>query len=483
MRILQTTVILFFLSVSELLFALQDVNFNSTREEIDQSVLFARVSDGKILYEDNPDLPLTPASIAKLFGAAALLKTFGLNYRVGTEFFHSGVNKNGEVQGDLIVVGRGDPKLVSEDLWKIVADLDYMGIKSFTGNLVLDNSFFRDAKSHDRVEKVAQNSYDSPLSALSVNFNNYELAISPSPKVGELANVEFYPYPLEGVPIYNSLKTVSSQKRENLEVTRVLKNGKDFIEVRGNIRVSSPLIKIHRSASQAFQLTGRTLKAFLKGRGIQLKGDIKEGLLENYKNKTKLFSYKGQAMSTYVDDFLAYSNNFMIDMLINLLGASSGMKGDTYEMGMKSLDYFTSKKSFPGKGFYLEKASGLSNKSRMSARQMVSFLSELSKEDAFFPNFLANITVPQTDGTLKKRFQFQDALPYQKMIRAKTGTLLTPVSVSSLAGYLLHPTGLIAFAVIQNGKVGKKNQANIINLRKAVDLGVVQFLKKYEEKL
>lgn len=468
----------FFLSFSFHSFGKKEPDFNYTKEKVNQSILFQRIADGKILYEKEADLPLTPGSVAKVFGAAALLKNFGLNYRIETDFFYSGNFNKGAIEGDLIVVGHGDPKLVNEDLWKIVADFEHMGVKSFSGNLVIDNSFFREIQDDGRVERVAQNSYDAPLAPLSVNFNTYELSLLPGKKVGDKGQVQFYPYPLEGVPIRNYLKTVSSDKKETIQVRRVLEKGKDFIEVSGTIKLSSPLKKIHRSTSQATRLSGETIKAFLKSRGILLKGKIKEGLLKDYKESKKLLSYKGQALSSHVKDFLAYSNNFMTDMLVNVLGASFSDHGDTHEVGMKFVNDFMKTKSFPSKGFYLENASGLSKKSRTTARQMVSFLVSVSKETAIFPDFLAALTSPGAEGSLKHRFQFKSAAPYQKMVRAKTGTLLTPVSVATLVGYLMHPKeGLIAFAVIQNGKKGVKPQANIINLRHATDLGIVDFLR------
>ena len=49
-------------------------------------------------------------------------------------------------------------------------------------------------------------------------------------------------------------------------------------------------------------------------------------------------------------------------------------------------------------------------------------------------------------------------------IRAKTGTLTKPISVSAIAGYMQHPKhGLIAFTIINNGI--KVRTANIVQLR------------------
>ena len=60
-------------------------------------------------------------------------------------------------------------------------------------------------------------------------------------------------------------------------------------------------------------------------------------------------------------------------------------------------------------------------------------------------------------GTLLERFISKDMQHLRGQIRAKTGSLTEPIVVSSLAGYLFHKQhGLIAFALIENGKKGKK---------------------------
>jgi D-alanyl-D-alanine carboxypeptidase/D-alanyl-D-alanine-endopeptidase (penicillin-binding protein 4) len=80
-------------------------------------------------------------------------------------------------------------------------------------------------------------------------------------------------------------------------------------------------------------------------------------------------------------------------------------------------------------------------------------------------------------GTLEKRFNLSETQTLRGKVRAKTGTLSEPVSVSSLAGYVYHPVhGLLAFAILQNGIVGKK-QPGIDVLREMQDRTVAGFLK------
>ena len=113
--------------------------------------------------------------------------------------------------------------------------------------------------------------------------------------------------------------------------------------------------------------------------------------------------------------------------------------------------------------FTIENGSGLSLKNRLSADQLCNLLVYMQNHFEVFPEFLASLPSAGIDGTLKDRFKNYSQL--KGKVRAKTGTLTQPQSVSSLAGYLHHKThGWVAFAIIENGQVGQK-QPSIASMR------------------
>ena len=459
------------LSFSSALFAKKkSLNFLPKKGLVEESIQLVRVLDGKVLFQKNSGKLLIPASISKIFGAACFLKEFGGRHRFVTEFY---VNK----KNDLIARGSGDPLLVSEDLWKIAFDLKHLGFKKFR-NLVIDNSLFRDEESNKRKQKSSLNSYDASLSAFGVNFNTYEMAVSPGSKIREKAKVAFYPYLLEGVPLRNSLVTVGGKGKEKIQVRRALDKKGEFLEVSGTIKVTSSLKKYNRSSYDPLTLSGGTLRAFLKGVGISVEGEVKEGGFSSYEKETPVLSYPGKTVAYHVSGLMAYSNNYMTDMLVDALGAYSSKKKDesTYELGIGLIEKLLKFYKVPLKGFVLKNASGLSPKNRMSASQVTDFLVKVAKDFSLFPDFLASFTVPGAEGSLKDRFKGL-GVDLIGRIRLKTGTRITPVSTSSLAGYVDHPQhGLVAVAVIQNGVKGRA-QPNLLEMRKAQDDGLINFFE------
>ena len=117
---------------------------------------------GKTIFSHNPDKPLVPASTLKLVTCAAALETLGPDYRFITEFRLS-------PEGDLYVVGRGDPYLISEEVDIIAQALKKKGL-SRVGNIVVDNSFFTPGLVLHGTSRTLK-PYDAYNGALCVNFN------------------------------------------------------------------------------------------------------------------------------------------------------------------------------------------------------------------------------------------------------------------------------------------------------------------------
>ena len=123
--------------------------------------------------------------------------------------------------------------------------------------------------------------------------------------------------------------------------------------------------------------------------------------------------------------------------------------------------------------YHLENGSGLTIQNRLSAQQITQILLYMSKHWEVFPDFLASLPTAGETGTLEKRFKSLRTSPLRGQIRAKTGTLSDPYTVSSLAGFIHHKNhGLIAFSIIHNGKPGKK-QPRILDLQEKQELDLL----------
>ena len=94
------------------------------------------------LFELNPGTLLVPASVAKLVTVATAADAVGWDFRYTTTLRASGPVVDGVLQGDLLVVGSGDPSIGGrggDDLSGWVEGLKAAGIRRIDGRIIGDD--------------------------------------------------------------------------------------------------------------------------------------------------------------------------------------------------------------------------------------------------------------------------------------------------------------------------------------------------------
>ncbi len=98
--------------------------------------------NGQTVATQSADLPFNPASAVKLATAFVALKTFGSNHRFTTGIWTNGTfdKTTGTLNGNLYVSGR-DPSFHYEHAVMIARQLNALGIKTVSGDLVISPGF------------------------------------------------------------------------------------------------------------------------------------------------------------------------------------------------------------------------------------------------------------------------------------------------------------------------------------------------------
>ena len=101
--------------------------------------------DSQLVLEQSADQSFNPASCVKLATALAALRSFGANYRYNTGVWTDGTfdKSTGTITGDLIISGR-DPSFHWEHAVMLAQELNRLGIKTVTGDLIVGPSFTMD---------------------------------------------------------------------------------------------------------------------------------------------------------------------------------------------------------------------------------------------------------------------------------------------------------------------------------------------------
>ncbi|HUL66605.1 MAG TPA: D-alanyl-D-alanine carboxypeptidase, partial [Burkholderiaceae bacterium] len=115
------------------------------------AVVVQPVQGNGVRFSLNSERSMSPASTMKLVTTYAALDLLGPAYRWRTEALTTGALHDDVLEGDLIIRGSGDPRLVVENVWSLIQRIRAYGIREIRGDLLLDRSAFEPSR-HDPAE-------------------------------------------------------------------------------------------------------------------------------------------------------------------------------------------------------------------------------------------------------------------------------------------------------------------------------------------
>jgi D-alanyl-D-alanine carboxypeptidase/D-alanyl-D-alanine-endopeptidase (penicillin-binding protein 4) len=134
---------------------------------------------GAIVFAHNESLPVAPASNEKVPVSWAALTRLGPRYRFHTEVYGVGTRSGHAWDGDLVLRGFGDPTLSTADLDLLAGRLHSAGIRSVTGRVLGDESFYDRQRGANGWKRSFLGGETPPLSALVVDRARGWPALSP----------------------------------------------------------------------------------------------------------------------------------------------------------------------------------------------------------------------------------------------------------------------------------------------------------------
>jgi D-alanyl-D-alanine carboxypeptidase/D-alanyl-D-alanine-endopeptidase (penicillin-binding protein 4) len=454
-------------SIGELQTRIQDV---LRRPQLTQATVGVKVTSaetGKVLFEENSNKLLRPASGMKLYTVATALDRLSPDYRFITSVYaRSKPDAAGVVRSDLTVFGRGDPSLSfrfnNNDYFKGLNDLAARivaaGVKLVEGDLVGDETYFVGPPYGSGWEwEDLQWWYGAEVSALTVNDNYLELSVTPGPQPGAPALVTVRPAaPL--LTINNRVITSVKGTRRDLTIYRPLNS--DVVELSGTIApgdaysgriaMSRPallLAYLLRSslAQQGVMVTGRTrIVSPLAASATPVTEPAARGLVE-------VATFQSPPLSLIAAQTLKPSQNLYTEMLLRTLGRVAGPMTTTANTsrtseaaGLEVVKTFLRDAGVNPSSLVLSDGSGLSRNDMITAEATVQLLTYMRRH-RYAIAFREALPIAGIDGTLRNRFRGTVA---ENNLRAKTGTLS---SAASLSGFVTTAAGEeLIFSIIVN---------------------------------
>ena len=359
---------------------------------VDDNRCFALAIDGQPVAEKNETLPLSPASNLKILTAAVALDVLGPGFTYSTKVMGA-LGADGVVQGDLYLVGGGDPVLASEwwngnnpkwppfneTSFESLADaIQQHGVTKITGGVIGDGSRYDDeffAPTWAAADHITQ---AGPIDAL-------------------LANDSW----------------------------------------------QTPQVAAKDPALGA----ATVLRDLLKARGIAV-GDASTGTAAA--GAATIAEVQSQPLPAILAEMLTTSDNNTAEMMLKEIGYQSKGEG-TRTAGLQVVMERLATWGVPTAGVSLVDGSGLSDANRLTCAAILAVLEHGSATDAVGQGMPV---AGATGGTL---FDVFASGPLAGKLHGKTGTLnpnCNPgqLGAKSLGGYVPQAGGgAIEFVLLQNG--------------------------------
>ncbi len=398
------------------------------------------------------DVAMNPASVMKLVTTYSALDALGPDFTWKTKITldgnmiggPDGTTGNALLNGNMVVQGGGDPKLVVERLQALLMQVQATGARVIHGDIVLDRSAFAvPATDPGEFDGEPLRPYNARPDALLINFKSLVMTFTPD-LPSNRALVRFEP-PLAGVQVAETVPLVRVARcgdwRAELRASVDNPNKIDFLGSYSSAcgekvwpsAYADPASFAARAVEGSWRLLGGLLTGVVRDASSQelamLRQNRATGTLSGAKAAAQ---FEGQSLPLLdvVRDVNKYSNNVMAQHLFLTLGLHANLgqvKSGTLESSRVALANWWLKNLPSSAAPLMDNGSGLSRHERISASSLSALLMHAAKSPR--ANDLADsLPVAGVDAAMRERAK---GVAGQAFV--KTGSLRDVVAIAGYA--------------------------------------------------
>lgn len=395
-------------------------------------IVVSNTENGEIIAEHNAKMALTPASSQKLITTSTALAVLGADYQFKTTIITDGEIINGNLYGNLIIKGFGDPSLESKYIEspesfskQIIKQLSKLNITTIHGSVIIDNSYFKSSIPATWIWEDIGNYYGTVPNALNYRDNAYTLFFE-SEKAGTKAKLIKTEPAFTGLEFDNQI--ISSTIERDLAYIFGGNTSKQR-RIEGSIPQNRKEFRIKGAILDPKVGLLEDIKAELKLSNIH----ILNRKIESQKNHQEIDTIYSPNLSELIYQTNQKSINLFADQLLFEIGKKQLDNAD-WDSGIKAINEFWQSKNIETKYQKMLDGSGLSHFNAISAEFFNQILNYMYHSNDYNV-FLKSLPVAGESGTLK---YFGNNSVLKSKWMAKTGSMN---GVRSYCGYLNNSKG------------------------------------------
>lgn len=388
---------------------------------------------GLILESKNAGLSMPPASTAKAVTALYGFDSLGANKAFATQIVVTGPVSGGKVQGDLILLGTGDPTLDTDALAAMAQQLKAKGVSGITGRFYVYGGALPYVKSIDPTQPDHVG-YNPAISGLNLNYNRVHFQWTRAESG--------YQVEMDGrSERYRPAVSMATMQVVNRQLPVYTYKARGMVDewtvaqdALGN--GGSRWLPVRRPDLYA----GEVFQAVARVSGVTLPAPKP---LTGTPRGTPIVQHNSSSLSAITRDMLKWSTNLTAEVVGLSASRARGQNVGSLSASAQAMSAWM-KAGFGANSAAFKDHSGLSDRNQIAAQDMVKMLVKAGAGSPLHAH-MKTITPKDTEGANNPNAAHK--------INAKTGTLNF---VSSLAGYVSAPDGnVLAFAIF-TGDVARR---------------------------
>ena len=446
----------------------------SSREPLKGAVwgVCVKAMDGSTLASRSEGVRMIPASNMKLITTGAAMHALGADFRFETGLAYSGQITDGTLEGDVYIVGGGDPTIASRDsislsvdglFWKWKNMLKKAGIQKVNGRIIGDGSAFEGhLENSSWTYDDTGTFYGCGGNALSFYVNAVDYSVSATTEGAAVKIIQSYPEtPWMHVENYTSTASAGSGNSLFLFTTDLAPYG----EWRGTFATDRRPKTEHAANKYGALTCAYYFWKYLKNTGFEVSGpycDIaRDGSIRNGVDWTlspapsSKLEKIGKTVSAPLSQIARITNwrsdNFFAESMFRIMGEKAcGVS--VYDSCRVAENKVLESLGLKPSRVHIEDGSGLSRKNAVSPEFFCDFLLAMRSSNAA-GEFLTSLPA-LGEGTL---WSLLPNHPERSRIRLKSGSM---EGVLCYSGYVLDAEGapLYAFSILTNAATAKPGE-------------------------
>lgn len=406
-------------------------------------------SSGKSLVNWRANAPMNPASTMKILTTLTSLDVLGPQYRWRTNLFTDGTIRQGILKGNIYLQGTGDPKLVPEELAKMMNALQNLGIQKIDGDLFFDRSAYSpEVMLQTTIDGESTRSYNVSPDPLLYAFRTLSFHIEKS-RTADFIDLSYTPA-LSQLKVTNQLRLVN-KTCDNWKSGIGFALDPEDLNIASTQQLNASFSGVFPSGCKDayFNVVALNANTFLT-QGFAAAWELAGGVWVHPPagkdeivpiSARPLLQFEGSRLADDVVDINKYSNNVMARQLFLTLALEKMGKPASIEKSGLVIQDWLKKMGLDFPGLVIENGSGLSRNETITAQQMNALLLT-ARNLPIGDTFYNSLPIAGTDGTMKNRLLTQLRkffhLKKKPEVRIKTGSL---ANVRAISGYVISKSG------------------------------------------